>query len=215
MARMIASAVQMGNVVHVYDERGSTMCILSVGGQYASDGLQGYTSSTVTIRRGSAVFTYNEKGHTIQTHPAGPPTPKNNAVAPYAKSKQNIQSQPARPVNPKNNATAHNAKAKSESAPVQRNWFPLKQVQQPIPIPTDPRNVAQAHDYDHSDTDEPQSDIDTGDTEISEMVKEIPAWVRDFAMMSDRYRRRWKRLAITFMILFSLLLSVIVLAIAV
>jgi len=35
------------------------------------DGLAGYTSSTVSMRRGSFIYTYNEKGGQISTHAAG------------------------------------------------------------------------------------------------------------------------------------------------
>jgi hypothetical protein len=183
MARMIATAIQRGGIVCTYDEKGQTLFSVSAGGQYASDGLQGYTPSTVSVRRGGIVYTYNAKGQSIQSHSAGPPTPKN------------------KPAPPRNNAIAPYAKSKSVPVPAQRNRFPAEQVQQAIPVRTNPRYVT--HNY------------DTEDTEDAEDTEELPDWVRDAVLISDRYRRRWKRLAIAFMILFSLLLSLMVLALAI
>jgi hypothetical protein len=62
----IGSAVQKGNAVHVYDERGRTI-FTKLAGSRPTDGLQGYTSSTVSIRIGTAIYTYDEKGHTLYT----------------------------------------------------------------------------------------------------------------------------------------------------
>jgi len=75
--------------------------------------------------------------------------------------------------------------------------------------------------YDETETEEEADTADFEDTgasddiEISEMAKAIPDEVRGLILTLERRRRRWKILAITFMILFSLFLSVIVLAIAV
>ncbi len=61
----IATAVQKGSAVYIYDERGRvlfTVPFLNSPGM----GLTGYTSSTVSIKRsGNAVYTYNEKGQCI------------------------------------------------------------------------------------------------------------------------------------------------------
>ena len=59
----ISSAIQKGSSVHVYDERGRTMFIKSVGSK-PSDGLKGYTSTTVTIQQSLSIHTYDEKGRT-------------------------------------------------------------------------------------------------------------------------------------------------------
>jgi hypothetical protein len=56
---MIASAVQKGSYVYLYDERGSQLCSIYCD----NDGsLQGYTASTVSIRKGSYVYVYDERG---------------------------------------------------------------------------------------------------------------------------------------------------------
>ncbi len=53
---MIASAVQDGSSVKVYDERGNYK--FSRSGQ-----LVGFTGSTVSIKDGSSTKTYDEKGN--------------------------------------------------------------------------------------------------------------------------------------------------------
>ena len=60
---MISVAVQQGSVVHVYDERNSLIC--SRNGE-----LQGYTSSSFSLKVGTQVFTYDEKGNIISSHSA-------------------------------------------------------------------------------------------------------------------------------------------------
>lgn len=57
----IASAVQRNGNVYIYDEKGGAIAALSAG-VGPKDGLQGYTSSTVSIRRGMFIYVYNEKG---------------------------------------------------------------------------------------------------------------------------------------------------------
>jgi hypothetical protein len=54
----IASAVQRGSMVYVYDEKGR-----QIGAH--SGTLNGYTGSTVSVKRGTMVYTYNEKGRQI------------------------------------------------------------------------------------------------------------------------------------------------------
>ena len=57
---MITTAIQKGEFVYAYDERNSTL--------FSRQGvLLGYTSGTVTIKRGGFVTTYNEKGNSIST----------------------------------------------------------------------------------------------------------------------------------------------------
>ncbi len=64
MLMQIASAVQRGSSVYVYDQNGSQLCSLSAGSG-PNDGLKGYTGCSVSIRRGSTIYTYNEKGSQI------------------------------------------------------------------------------------------------------------------------------------------------------
>lgn len=53
----IASAVQNGSTVYVYDERGMTL--------YTKSGnLQGFTSTTVNVRIGTTMYIYDERGRT-------------------------------------------------------------------------------------------------------------------------------------------------------
>lgn len=60
---MIATAIQRGSFVYVYNERGSQM--FSLSGE-----LHGFTSTTVSIRRGSFIYVYNDKGSQISSHSA-------------------------------------------------------------------------------------------------------------------------------------------------
>jgi sensor domain CHASE-containing protein len=66
----IGSAVQKGQYVFVYDEKGRTLFSKS-GGSGASDGLVGFTGSTVSVRIGSYVFTYDEQGRTLFSKSVG------------------------------------------------------------------------------------------------------------------------------------------------
>ena len=52
----IGSAVHRGSLIYVYDKRGRRLTSL-LAGQGPKDGLQGYTSSTVSVRRGSLIYT--------------------------------------------------------------------------------------------------------------------------------------------------------------
>jgi len=60
----IATAVQRGSTVYVYDERGRQLAAVSAGGR-PPDGLTGYTATTFSVRRGSTIYTYNEQGRQI------------------------------------------------------------------------------------------------------------------------------------------------------
>ncbi len=65
----IASAVERSGTVYIYDESGrQTTCV--PGGSQPGDGLQGYTSRTVSVRHGSSVYIYDEEGRQINTVPA-------------------------------------------------------------------------------------------------------------------------------------------------
>jgi len=55
--KMIGSAVQKGNLVYVYNEKGNTL--FSKAGQ-----LIGYTGSTVSVKSGNIVYTYDDRGNT-------------------------------------------------------------------------------------------------------------------------------------------------------
>lgn len=54
----IASVVQRGSSVVIINEDGKQTASLYVG-----DGVQGYTSNTVSIRMGSMIYIYDEKGN--------------------------------------------------------------------------------------------------------------------------------------------------------
>lgn len=56
----IATAVQRGNWVYVYDERGNS--IMSLDGE-----LHGFTSNTVSIKRGNWIHVYDERRRPIST----------------------------------------------------------------------------------------------------------------------------------------------------
>ena len=60
----IGSAIERGSLICVYDEHGSTLFQKSRGSG-ATDGLLGFSSSTVTARYGSVIYTYDEKGMTL------------------------------------------------------------------------------------------------------------------------------------------------------
>lgn len=61
----IGNAVQRGNLVYIYDEKGRQISAVSAGNSAKGDGLTGYTGSTVNVRRGNLIYTYNEKGRQI------------------------------------------------------------------------------------------------------------------------------------------------------
>lgn len=57
---MISTAVQKGDWVYVYDEKGNT--------KFSKEGkLHGYTSNTVSIQWGDWIRTYDENQHTISS----------------------------------------------------------------------------------------------------------------------------------------------------
>lgn len=59
----IASVLVKGSFVNVYDEKGHHLCCVALNG----GSLQGYTSSTFSIKRGSFITIYDEKGRFLQT----------------------------------------------------------------------------------------------------------------------------------------------------
>lgn len=62
----IGTAVTKSSVVHVFDQKGRQIFTQS-SGSGRKDGLVGYTSGTVSIRRGSQILTYDEKGRQISS----------------------------------------------------------------------------------------------------------------------------------------------------
>jgi hypothetical protein len=65
----IASAVEHGAVIYIYDENGLQISSIP-GSSEPGDGLKGYTSSTVSVKRGGIIFIYNEHGMQISSVPA-------------------------------------------------------------------------------------------------------------------------------------------------
>ena len=65
----IATAVQRGSWVYVYDSNRRQLTTLFTGGGFR-DGLMGYTSSTVSIRRGDWIYVYDPRGRQLSTTPA-------------------------------------------------------------------------------------------------------------------------------------------------
>ncbi|MCR8678284.1 MULTISPECIES: hypothetical protein [Campylobacter] len=59
----ISAVVVKGNFAYVYDERGRQIRVESLG----SGSLQGYTSSSYSIKKGAFIYVYNEKGQIINT----------------------------------------------------------------------------------------------------------------------------------------------------
>jgi hypothetical protein len=60
----IGSALERGSLICVYDEHGITL-FQKVRGSGPTDGLLGFTSSTVTARYGSTIYIYDDRGMTI------------------------------------------------------------------------------------------------------------------------------------------------------
>jgi hypothetical protein len=60
----IGSALERGSLICVYDEHGITL-FSKAKGDGPSDGLLGFTGSTVTVRFGSRIITYDEHGITL------------------------------------------------------------------------------------------------------------------------------------------------------
>ena len=60
----IGSALERGSLIQVFDTNGR-MLFTKARGSGPRDGLLGFTGSTVTVRFGSVVYTYDERGQTI------------------------------------------------------------------------------------------------------------------------------------------------------
>ena len=68
-AMAIGSALTRGSFIFVYDENGHVLFSKSKGSS-PTDGLLGYTNTTVTARYGSFLYTYDEHGTTIYSKSA-------------------------------------------------------------------------------------------------------------------------------------------------
>jgi hypothetical protein len=66
---MIGSALERGSLIVVYDEHGRSL-FSKAKGNGPEDGLIGFTSSTITARYGSIIYTYDEAGMTINAKAA-------------------------------------------------------------------------------------------------------------------------------------------------
>lgn len=62
----IASAVENNGNVYLYNEKGGTIAAIPVGNG-PRDGLQGYTATSVSIRRGAHIYVYNEQGSLVRS----------------------------------------------------------------------------------------------------------------------------------------------------
>ncbi len=65
----IGSALERGSLIYAFDEHGRTP-FSKAKGNGPNDGLLGFTGSTVTVRFGSVIKTYNERGMTIYSKAA-------------------------------------------------------------------------------------------------------------------------------------------------
>jgi len=61
---MIITAIKRGGIVYVYAEGNRVLWTIGCGPECE---LMGYTSTTVTIRRGNIAYVYNEKGSLVST----------------------------------------------------------------------------------------------------------------------------------------------------
>ncbi len=66
----IVTALQRSGQVYVYGTGQRQLCAVFAGNG-PEDGLKGYTSSTVSVRRGNTIYVYNAKGQQISSVYAG------------------------------------------------------------------------------------------------------------------------------------------------
>jgi len=64
----IASAVQRGNWIYIYDEKGNQIRTFPAS-EKPNEGLKGYTSSSVSIQLGMWIYVFDENGRQITTIP--------------------------------------------------------------------------------------------------------------------------------------------------
>jgi hypothetical protein len=62
----IGNAVERDQFVYVYDEKGYQPSTLFAGNGL-EDGLKGYTSTTVNVRLGAVIYTYNAEGRQLSS----------------------------------------------------------------------------------------------------------------------------------------------------
>ena len=62
--RQPIAARSSASLICMYDERGTTL-FQKAKGSGPKDGLLGFTGSTVSVRFGSIIYTYGERGETI------------------------------------------------------------------------------------------------------------------------------------------------------
>lgn len=62
MTPTIGTAVQRGEFVQVYTPEGLLVCSIPAGHPQRGDGLVGFTSSTVSVKRDGIVYVYNSSG---------------------------------------------------------------------------------------------------------------------------------------------------------
>lgn len=63
----IATAIQRGSAVYVYDEKNRNLFSKTIGVK-PQDGLVGYTANSVSVRVGNLVTTYDATGRQIGAH---------------------------------------------------------------------------------------------------------------------------------------------------
>lgn len=63
----IASAIQRGSSITVYDEKNRTLFGKTVPDK-TRDGIVGYTANSISIRYGNTIIIFNATGHQIGTH---------------------------------------------------------------------------------------------------------------------------------------------------
>ncbi len=66
---MIGTAVQKGDYVYVYDEKGYQLCCVYCG---SNGQLMGYTGSSFSVKKDdNYVYVYDEKGYQLSCHYCG------------------------------------------------------------------------------------------------------------------------------------------------
>lgn len=65
----IATAIQRGDYIYVYDERAHQL-FWKPSGSGPQDGLLGYTAGSITIRQGDNIYVYDQRGYQLSSVPA-------------------------------------------------------------------------------------------------------------------------------------------------
>jgi hypothetical protein len=66
---MIGSAIERGALILVFDEDGRTL-FSKAKGSGPDDGLLSFTSSSITVRFGPVIYTYDEDGYRLNAESA-------------------------------------------------------------------------------------------------------------------------------------------------